>query len=79
MPISDEDTQRRLFILPALDGSGFGLQASRDRLVHKQAMTEFAAAQHDVVTEIIDGAHFLLQTRADECASALRSRFHNAG
>jgi pimeloyl-[acyl-carrier protein] methyl ester esterase len=53
------------------------LQSSRDRLLRANAFADLTATQRNVTIENIDGAHFLLQTRADECARAVRSHFQN--
>jgi pimeloyl-[acyl-carrier protein] methyl ester esterase len=53
------------------------LQASRDRLLRANAFADLTATQRDITIENIDGAHFLLQTRADECARAVQSHFQS--
>jgi pimeloyl-[acyl-carrier protein] methyl ester esterase len=51
------------------------LHASRDRLLRKHSFAEMDAANHTMESVMIDGPHFLLQTRADLCARAIRQHF----
>lgn len=48
------------------------LRAQRDRLIPRTALTTLQRARADLQVEEFDAPHFLLQSRPDECAAAVR-------